>query len=153
MNMIRAVIDTNVLFEGLTKTGGAAGLVVDAWLNGSFSPCLSTALAYEYADVLQRKLSAVRWASVSSVLATLLSLAEETRIYYSWRPTSPDAGDDLVIDCAMNGGAIIVTANEKDIRTSEQNLGMVVMSPVEFMTLLTNLSKSQNDKEGDEEEV
>nr|WP_206754468.1 hypothetical protein [Pseudanabaena cinerea] len=26
------VIDTNVLFEGLTKQGGAAGLIIDAWL-------------------------------------------------------------------------------------------------------------------------
>ena len=29
----RVVIDTNVLFEGLTKQGGAAGLIVDAWLD------------------------------------------------------------------------------------------------------------------------
>lgn len=27
-----AVIDTNVVFEGLTKQGGASRLVVDAWL-------------------------------------------------------------------------------------------------------------------------
>ena len=28
------VIDTNVLFEGLTKQGGASGLIIDAWLAG-----------------------------------------------------------------------------------------------------------------------
>lgn len=153
MTKTRAVIDTNVLFEGLTKTGSAAGLIVDAWLNGLFSPCISTAVAYEYADVLQRKLSAARWANVSGVLAALLSFAEETRIYYSWRPTSPDAADDLVIDCAMNAGAIIVTANKKDFRTAEQNLGAVVMSPVEFVTLLANILTNQSDQEGSEEEV
>ncbi|WP_263480348.1 PIN domain-containing protein [Oscillatoria salina] len=30
----RVVIDTNVVFEGLTKQRSAAGLIVDAWLVG-----------------------------------------------------------------------------------------------------------------------
>ena len=30
--LIRTVIDTNVVFEGLTKKGGASGLIIDAWL-------------------------------------------------------------------------------------------------------------------------
>lgn len=30
---MRAVIDTNVLFEGLTKQGGACALIVEAWDN------------------------------------------------------------------------------------------------------------------------
>jgi hypothetical protein len=33
-NLPRFVIDTNVLFEGLTKQGGAPGLIVDVWLTG-----------------------------------------------------------------------------------------------------------------------
>jgi hypothetical protein len=48
----RAVIDTNVVFEGLTTQGGAAGFVIDTWLNGGFRPCVSNSLAYEYQDVL-----------------------------------------------------------------------------------------------------
>ena len=57
----RVVVDTNVLFEGLTKQGGAAGLIVDAWLTGWIVVCVSNALAYEYEDVLSRKLSVARW--------------------------------------------------------------------------------------------
>ncbi|KAM3091182.1 hypothetical protein ACKFKF_33645 [Phormidesmis sp. 146-12] len=34
-----------------------------------------------------------------------------TRIFISLGDrTSPDAGDDLVVDCAMNAGAIVVTS-------------------------------------------
>jgi len=32
---MRAVIDTNVVFEGLTKQGGVCGLIIDAWRAGS----------------------------------------------------------------------------------------------------------------------
>ena len=30
---LRAVIDTNVVFEGLTKQGGVAGVIIEAWLD------------------------------------------------------------------------------------------------------------------------
>jgi predicted nucleic acid-binding protein len=45
---LRAVIDTNVLFEGITQRGGACGLLVDAWLAGLFRPYVSDSLCYEY---------------------------------------------------------------------------------------------------------
>jgi predicted nucleic acid-binding protein len=92
----RVVNDTNVVFEGLTTQGSAAGLIVEAWLAGLFEVCVSNALAYEYKYVLSRKLSASRWQVLKPVLGTLLSCAQFTTIYYSWRPTSPDAGDDLL---------------------------------------------------------
>ena len=99
---LRVVIDTNVVFEGLTKQGGAAGLVIDAWSAGLLTVYVSDALAYEYVDVLSRKLSEKRWQTLRPVLGKLLDLCQFAAIYYSWRPTSPDPGDDLVVDCAMN---------------------------------------------------
>lgn len=145
---MRAVIDTNVLFEGLTKKSGACGLLVEAWLNGLFSPCVSMAMAYEYADVLARKLSPARWSTLAPVLNLLLNQAEAVDIYYSWRPASPDPGDDLVIDCAMNAGAVVVSLNAKDFRAAEQNLGLTVLSPTEFVNLLAQ-SAAQADCEGE----
>jgi predicted nucleic acid-binding protein len=50
--VIRAVVDTNVLFEGLTRLGTGAE-VIDAWVDRRFQPCVSTALALEYQDVLR----------------------------------------------------------------------------------------------------
>jgi predicted nucleic acid-binding protein len=133
---MRVVIDTNVLFEGLTRQGGATGLIVDAWLSGLLEVYVSNALAYEYIDVLSRKLSDSRWSKLQPVLGTLLKTAHFTPIYYSWRPISPDAGDDLVVDCAMNAGAIVITANLKDFRQAEESLGLQVMTPIELIIYL-----------------
>jgi predicted nucleic acid-binding protein len=72
-SLSRVVIDTNVVFEGLTKRGGAAGLVIDAWLAGLLQVCVCDALAYEYTGVLSRKLSEARWQRFKPVLGTLLS--------------------------------------------------------------------------------
>jgi predicted nucleic acid-binding protein len=45
--LLRVVIDTNVVFEGLTKKGGASGLIIDAWFAGLMVVCVSNTLAYE----------------------------------------------------------------------------------------------------------
>lgn len=136
----RAVIDTNVLFEGLTKQGGAAGLIVEAWNAELFSACVSNALAYEYLDVLSRKLSPARWERIRPVLGGLLEQAIFIPNYFTWRPISPDPGDDYVVDCAMNGGAPIVTYNVKDFRNATRILEVPVMTPLEYVHWLTEVT-------------
>ena len=134
----RVVIDTNVIFEGLTKQGGACGFVIDAWLAGLLQVHVSNALAYEYADVLSRKLTQERWLRLKPVVGALLSQAQFVVIHYSWRPISLDPGDDHVIDCAMNAHATVVTSNIKDFKTAKKSLGLRVLTPTELVIQLTN---------------
>lgn len=138
MSSLKVVVDTNVVFEGLTKKGGAAGLIVDAWLAGLLEVYVSNALAYEYKDVLSRKLSEARWQKLKPGLNLLLNLAQFTTIYYSWRPISPDAGDDLVVDCAMNAGATVITSNLRDFQKARESLGLNVMTPVQLVIQLAS---------------
>ena len=134
---LHVVVDTNVVFEGLTKRGGIQGIIIDAWLNDVFQAYATNALAYEYADVLSRKLSPNRWLKLQPVLGTLLKKAQFVDIHYSWRPISPDPGDDHIIDCAMNANAIVFTANIRDFQLAQDTLGMRVVSPLEFVVNLT----------------
>ena len=133
---MRAIIDTNVVFEGVTHQGNASSLIVEAWLAGLFQPCVSSALAYEYADVLSRKLSDRRWQEIKPILGTLLSTTEFIPIFFTWRPSSPDLADEHLVDCAMNAGAPIVTWNVRDFKIAQTSLGLSVMTPVEFVLLL-----------------
>ncbi|HXV98100.1 MAG TPA: putative toxin-antitoxin system toxin component, PIN family [Anaerolineae bacterium] len=135
---LRVVIDTNVVFEGLTKQGSTASVVLEAWLAGELEVYVSNALAYEYADVLSRKLSESRWQRLKPVLGVLLAQVHYTAIHYSWRPMSPDPGDNHVIDCAMNAGAIVITANVRDFQTAKVSLGLPVMTPLEVMIKLAD---------------
>lgn len=134
----RAIIDTNVVFEGLTKKGGASGLIIDAWLANVFRPYVSNALAYEYVEVLSKMLSKDRWEKIKPVLGTLLNQVHFVPIYFTWRPSSQDPSDEHIIDCAMNAGAAVVTNNIRDFKMAEQSLGLRVMTPVEFITILAN---------------
>jgi predicted nucleic acid-binding protein len=142
-SLLYAVIDTNIVFEGLTKRGGASGLIIDAWLAGLFRACVSNSLAYEYIAVLSRKLSKARWQKVKPVLGTLIAQAEFVTVHYSWRPISPDPGDDHVIDCAMNAGAPVITSNVRDFYLAAESLGLRIMTPVEFVTYLANQANTE----------
>lgn len=129
----RIVIDTNILFEGLTKKGSASGLIVDAWLAGLLDVRVSNALAYEYTDVLSRKLSDARWVKIRPVLQELFAHSTFVNIYYSWRPSSPDPADEHVIDCAMNANALVITLNISDFRLAQNSLGLQIIKPVAFV--------------------
>jgi predicted nucleic acid-binding protein len=65
-------------------------------------------------------------------LQALLARVEFVPVLFSVRPMSPDPDDDLVVDCAFNARAAIVTRNAKDFRGFEAALGIVVLSPEEF---------------------
>jgi len=134
----RVILDTNVIIEGLTKKNGVCGLLIDAWLAGLLQVCVSNALAYEYIDVFSRKFTPTRWQKAKIVLRTLLERAEFISIYYSLRPASPDPGDDLVIDCAMNANALLVTTDVKDFRKAQIELGLHVLTPLEFAMILAD---------------
>jgi len=106
-------------------------LLIDACVASLLQMCVSDALAYEYVDVLSRKLSAERWEVLRPVLGRLLKDAEFVKVYFSWRPISPDPGDDHVIDCAMNAGVKVVTSNVRDFELAKKSLGLEVMTPEE----------------------
>lgn len=129
---VRAVVDTNVLFEGLTHLGPAAD-VVDAWVSRRFRPCVSTALALEYQDVLARKLRPTRGEAALIALQALLVRCEYIPIYFSYRPASRDPGDDLIVDCVLNGRAVLVTSNTVDFTVASRQLGFRTFRPEEFM--------------------
>jgi putative PIN family toxin of toxin-antitoxin system len=133
--VLRAVVDTNVLFEGLTHLGPSAS-VVDAWSRGRFQPCVSTALALEYQDVLARKLAPTRGEAVLKALQALLSRCEYVPVHFSYRPASRDPGDDFVVDCVMNSRALLVTSNVRDFLSASRELGFPILRPADFLRLL-----------------
>lgn len=132
------MLDTNVVFEGLTQQGGASGYLIEAWLGGLVGVYVSNALAYEYADVLSRKLPESRWQAVQPVLGTLLSKDVFVTVHFSWRPISPDKADEHIVDCAMNAGAAVVTHNLRHFRLAQSRLGLSVLSPLALLMRLVD---------------
>jgi len=130
--MIRAVIDTNVLFEGLSRRG-PSGAMVDAWAAGRFVPCVSTALALEYEEILTNKFGDAKRPIVRRALQALLDRVEWIPILSRIRPFSPDPDDDFIVECGIAADASIVTRNLRDLKVAEEALRIPVLTPEEFL--------------------
>ena len=133
--MIRAVIDTNVLLQGLTLKG-ESGRIIELWGLGRFIPCVSTALALEYEEVLLRRFPPARHEDVRDALQALFEWADYVPINFNLRPSSPDPDDDFVLECAFNAGACLVSANERDLREPAKTFKVEFLLPPEFLARL-----------------
>lgn len=135
---VLAVIDTNVLVSALLSQFGASNKLLTRIALGHARPVISTALCLEYADVLHRPdlLPAYSPRQIDVFIDSFCALAQETFIYFRWRPFLPDAKDDLVFDCALASGAThIVTHNVKDF-VGVERFGVSAVTPKEFIAIL-----------------
>lgn len=129
---MRAVIDTNVVVEGLGRRDDC-GRVIDLWVARRFEPCVSTSLALEYEAVLTRGRTEENRERMQKVLQALLLRATYVPVAFVCRGQSPDPDDDCIIECAMNAGAMLVTANRRHFAAASRRLGFSLVSPGEFV--------------------
>jgi len=119
--MIKAdiILDTNVLHAGLYSSRGASYQVLRLIEKGKIKPVLSTALLFEYEDVLKRnkRILKIKEADIESVLDNLCALSEYQKIYFLWRPYLSDPKDDHILELAVASETkTIVTHNIKDFK-------------------------------------
>jgi putative PIN family toxin of toxin-antitoxin system len=113
----RVVIDTNVLHAGLYSATGASYRVLRLIEDGAVTPLLSTALLFEYEEVLtrNREMLGLTPREIKDVLDGLCARGECRRIHFLWRPTLSDPKDDHILELAVAGGGVdIVTHNVSD---------------------------------------
>ena len=135
MSRDRAVIDTNVLHAGLYSATGASFQILRLIEQGVIMPLLSTALLFEYEEVLRRnqKLLGLSDRAVDDVLDGLCARGECRRIHFLWRPQLSDPKDDHILELAVAaGGADIVTHNVNDFAAAAA-FGVRVITPANLL--------------------
>jgi uncharacterized protein len=131
----RIVVDTNVLVSALLSKSSKttpSREVLRACALGKYQPLISVALFSEYEDVLSRPklVDAKRRKIVDQALDGFLSLCQNVRIFYRYRPNLPDENDNFVIELALAGAAhYVVTYNTKDFRGELRFPNLTVLTP------------------------
>jgi len=133
--MIKAVIDTNIILQGITKKG-LSGQIIDAWVERRFLPCVSTSLALEYEEILKRCFPHDKHIQIDMALQALLERASFVPIYFRYRTVSPDTKDDMVIECVLNSGSCLVTENIRDFKNASQSIGFQLFTREYFLKQL-----------------
>jgi len=136
---VRTVLDTSVLITALRSSTGAAAETVRLALRGELTTLMDYKLACEYRDVALRTeqlhVSGKSRAETASILDALEAMAEPVFVAFQYRPLSPDADDDMVLDVAINGNAdAIVTNNTKHFREAAERFHLEVLTPAELLS-------------------
>jgi putative PIN family toxin of toxin-antitoxin system len=137
-NIMRVVIDTNLLVAALRSRSGASYLLIEEWRHGKIEAAATVALFLEYEAVLKRpenrRPAGVSEAEIDILLdeLSLACVAVESRV--KWRPQLRDADDEIVLDAALNGSArAIVTFNRSDFLPAAGHFSIDVISPIELL--------------------
>jgi len=132
---LRIILDTNVLYAGLYSSKGASFKVLRAIDDGKVRSVLSTALLFEYEDVLKRKQEILNLSNqdIEKILDNLCFLSEHQNIYFLWRPRLPDPKDDHLLELAVASGVtFVVTHNTSDFKGSDK-FGVRPITPKELL--------------------
>ena len=141
---IQTVLDTNVLVAARRSQRGASSKLLRLLQQGDarWEINVSVTLVLEYESVLKREEHRMGGnpAEVDRFIASLVARANRRFIYFRWRPFLTDADDDFIIELSLAARrAVIVTHNLNNFSRGK-TLGIRVMSPREFLTLIESKS-------------
>jgi len=135
MSQINIVLDTSVLYAGLYSSKGASYRVLRAIDEGRIKIVISTALLFEYEEILRRNTKDLRLSAqqIESILDSLCAKGEHQAVYYLWRPFLPDPKDDHVLELAVAASTrYIVTHNIRDFKGVDV-FGIRALTPREML--------------------
>lgn len=140
MNVLRVVLDTNVLVAASRSRLGASFVLLQALRDARYVALVSVPLMLEYEAVLKRpeQLAASgRNAAMTDAFLDALSLRiEPVHLHYLWRPQLRDPADEMVLETALNGRAeVLVTLNVGDFAAARR-FRLQVETPGAFLRQL-----------------
>src|SRR5258706_9194560 len=106
MKRYRVILDTNVILSAMRSRAGASYRPLLTIGHPQWQSVVTPALMYEYEDVARRPGTVPGLSSqdISDVLDLFYRESHRQLVWFSWRPISPDPGDDLVLEAAIAGG-------------------------------------------------
>jgi len=141
--LIRAVLDANVLISSLISRKGAPGQILDAWLQGQFQICVSTAILNEMSRVLKYPRIAERLGpdDADRTMYYLSALAEWVDVKSELAVLTRDPSDNAYLACALGGGVdYLVTGNISHFAEAGETYHEVrIISPRSFLEILEKL--------------
>ncbi|MGH9432614.1 MAG: putative toxin-antitoxin system toxin component, PIN family [Terriglobia bacterium] len=135
---MKLVLDTDVVVAAMRSPSGASAAILRAARQGQTTLLASVALALEYEAVCgkaeHRLASGLSDREVDVFLTAVVALAEPVDSHFLWRPQLRDAGDEMVLEAAVNGHAdALVTFNLRDFGMAPSQFGIEVLLPREAM--------------------
>jgi putative PIN family toxin of toxin-antitoxin system len=131
-------MDTDVLVAAIRSPKGASAALLVLLLEHWATLLLSVALALEYEATATRTehliAAKANKAEVTNLINAIIDVIEPVEVHYQRRPQLVDAGDEMVLETAVNGRAdAIVTFNQRHFGDVPSHFGTDVISPADAL--------------------
>jgi putative PIN family toxin of toxin-antitoxin system len=135
---MKVVVDTDVVVAAMRSPTGASAALLTLLLRGKQFWLLSVAMALEYEAICMladhRLAANASERDVGNLLAAIFDVIVPVEVHYQWRPQLTDAGDEMVLEAAVNGCAdAIVTFNGAHFRLAARRFGIKIWKPAEAL--------------------
>lgn len=135
---MRLVLDTDVMVAAVRSPSGASAEILRRVLRDEWTMLASVPLFVEYESVLTRaeylEAAGATVDDVRNLLDALAAVVEPVEIRFLWRPQLSDVDDDMVLECAVNGRAeLLTTFNVADFEPAASRFGIRVVRPAEAL--------------------
>lgn len=129
-------MDTGVLVAAIRSPAGASAALLVLLLERQATMLLSVPLAFEYEATATRAehlyAAKATEADVTNLIDAIIDVIEPVYVDYQWRPQLSDAGDEMVLETAVNGGAdAIVTFNRRHYGQAPSRFGINIITLAE----------------------
>lgn len=134
LEMIRVVLDTNVLVSGLLF-GGTPGKLVDLWKTGRIQPLMSREMVDELLRVLAYPKLQLSEAEIHYLLfLEVLPYIDMVGVRPGPVVTTQDPSDDMFLHCASTGRAKYIISGGRHLLNLKAHRRIKILSPAEFLT-------------------
>jgi putative PIN family toxin of toxin-antitoxin system len=143
---MRLVLDTCVMVSAIRSDRGASRQLLEMVLRGNLHPLVSVPLFMEYEATMMRKEHIEKSGGspddIRRILDAIAIYVDEVVIWFLTRPATKDAGDDMVLEAAVNGRAdAIVTENIADFGDGALRYGIRVLKPGEALQQVRGMTR------------
>ena len=127
-------MDTDVIVAAMRSPSGASAAILEVAREHRVALLVSVPLAMEYEatcrELDHRRAAGLTVREVGIFLDAVIALAEPVETHFLWRPQLRDAGDEMVLEAAINGRADgLVTFNLRDYGALPARFGVEVLLP------------------------
>jgi predicted nucleic acid-binding protein len=134
----RVILDTNVIVAAMRSQSGSSHRLLLTLGHPRWQSVVTPALMYQYEDVARRpgKAPGLSPQDITDILDLIYQESHRQLVWFSWRPLSPDPGDDAILEAAVAGGCdFVVSFNERHLRAARE-FGIEVLKPADLLKLI-----------------
>jgi putative PIN family toxin of toxin-antitoxin system len=133
LEVIRVVLDTNVLVSGLLF-GGTPGKLLDLWKTGTIRLIMSRVMLDEFLRVLAYPKLRLSEEEIHYLLyVEVLPHAEIAKVHPGPILIPTDPSDDMFLRCAVAAGAKHIISGDRHLLQLKSYKRIKILSPAEFL--------------------